>query len=252
MVITFSNRKQLPKSSRPLSRSFPRLPPSPVDRSAPVASSLHHTTSSLLLYPTRASMDRLPIALHLHQELLPLSGAGSLLLNGKGQAPSKVIGSGSGYGPPLAPEGTPLSRLVAATLYTPPAEPTPAEAAQGWAPAGGRTEYDLVCLPLTNSSWQERWERMCTISSSGTMTDVRGGINGMSSAASARDLGEDATRREAESWRAGGGFGRGEVNVTRSGQFLFTCVRGLQLSLDPVRRGSRELDRTRGRLVGAG
>lgn len=148
-------------------------------------------------------MDRLPIALHLHQELLPLSGAGSLLLNGKGQAPSKVIGSGSGYGPPLAPEGTPLSRLVAATLYTPPAEPTPAEAAQGWAPAGGRTEYDLVCLPLTNSSWQERWERMCTISSSGTMTDVRGGINGMSSAASARDLGEDATRREAESWEGG-------------------------------------------------
>lgn len=155
-------------------------------------------------------MARLPIALHLTQDLLPL-GTGS---NSQARAPSQVIGSGSGYGPPLAPEGSPLSRLVSATLYTPAAEPTPSEAAQGWTGAGGKTEYDLVCIPLTNRNWQERWDRMCTISSSGTMAD----LNMKTSSDSARNLGEDQTRREAEAWRAGGGFGRGEVNITRSGE----------------------------------
>ncbi|KAI5477106.1 hypothetical protein MNV49_006834 [Pseudohyphozyma bogoriensis] len=153
---------------------------------------------------------RLPIACHLPQELIPPSGAGSLQ-NGQARQPSKVVGTGSGYGPPMAPEGTPLSRLVASTLYTPASEPTPAEAAQGWTGAGGKTEYDLVCLPLTNGSWQERWERMCTISQSASDIHM-----GMSSAASARDLGDDSTRREAESWRTAGAFGRSEVNITRS------------------------------------
>lgn len=168
--------------------------------------------------------DRLSIANHISQELLPPTGAGSFPST-KRQNPSQVIGSGSGYGPPLAPGGTPLSRLVSDTLYTRPAEPTPAEAAQGWKPVGGRTEYDLVCLPLTNASWQERWERMCTISSSGTLADV----SGVSSAASARDLGGEQGRREAETWRAGGGFGRGEVNVTRSGECSFAT--GLERGL---------------------
>lgn len=159
-------------------------------------------------------MERLSIALHLTQELLPVSGAGSLV-NGQPKAPSKVIGSGSGYGPPLASEGTPLSRLVSSTLYVPPAEPSPVEAAQGWTGVGSRTEYDLVCIPLTNRNWQERWDRMCTISSSGTVAD----FNMRNNNSSARNLGEDQTRTEAEAWRAGGGFGRGEVNVTRSGKF---------------------------------
>lgn len=158
---------------------------------------------------------RLQIACHVPQDLIPPGAGGAA--NGRPKTPSAVVGSGSGYGPPLAPEGTPLSRLVASTLYTAAAEPTPAEAAQGWTGASGKTEYDLVCLPLTNSNWQDRWERMCTITSSATELD----LNGLSTAASARDLGEDQTRREAETWRAGGGFGRGEVNVTRSGELLF-------------------------------
>ena len=158
-------------------------------------------------------MSRLQLACHVPQDLIP-PGAGSPA-NGRAKTtPSAVVGSGSGYGPPLAAEGTPLSRLVASTLYTTPAEPTPAEAAQGWTGTSSKTEYDLVCLPLTNQNWQDRWERMCTITASATEME----LNGMSTAASARDLGEDPTRREAESWRAGGGFGRGEVNVTRSGE----------------------------------
>lgn len=161
---------------------------------------------------------RLTIALHIDQDRLPLAGAGSQ----RNQPPSRVNGSGSGYGPPLAPEGTPLSRLVSSTLYIPAAQPS-AEGEQGWVPAVGKTEYDLVCIPLTNASWQERWERMCTITSSGTVAR----LNGLATAESARNLGEEQTRREAESWRAGGGFGRGEVNVTRSGEFsLFAFFGG--------------------------
>ncbi|ORY82328.1 PRMT5 arginine-N-methyltransferase-domain-containing protein [Leucosporidium creatinivorum] len=155
-----------------------------------------------------ASGSRLPIALHIPQELLPPSGAGSLA-NGPGKAPSKVIGSGSGYGPPLAPEGTPLSRLVSATLYLPAAEPTPSEAAQGWTGAGGKTEYDLVCMPLTNGNWQERWEGMCTITASATEAEL-----GVAAALASQQ--SEAGRAEAEAWRAGGGFRRNEVNLTRS------------------------------------
>ncbi|GAA6004774.1 protein arginine N-methyltransferase [Rhodotorula paludigena] len=155
-------------------------------------------------------MERLPIALHLPQDLLPLSGSGSSTTP-RGQQPSKVVGSGAGYGPPLPADGTPLSRLVSSVLYVPPHEPTPAEAAQGWqASRGGKTEYDLVAIPLTNGNWQERWERMCTITASATEADL--GV------AAQQQLGPqaDAQRDEAESWREGGGFLRNEVNITRS------------------------------------
>ncbi|GAA6058643.1 hypothetical protein JCM10212_004054 [Sporobolomyces blumeae] len=151
-------------------------------------------------------MDRLPIALHLPQELLPLAGAGSSASTPRGLQPSAVVGSGSGYGPPLGPDGTPFSRLVSSTLYTPPREPTPAEAARGW--TGQRvekTEYDLVAVPLTNGNWQERWERMCTITASATEADL---------GTAAQQ--EEMQRAEAEMWRAGSGFLRNEVNLTRS------------------------------------
>lgn len=166
---------------------------------------------------------RLPIALHIPQDLLPLSGVGSQTNGSSTQPVSKSIGSGSGYGPPMAPEGTPLSRLVSNTLYTPSTEPTPAEAAAGWTGNAGVTEYDLVCLPLTNSSWQERWERMCTISTSGTMMDLSA-----STATSPVQGSEEWTKREAETWRAGGGFARGEVNVTRSGKSLLPRIESKQ------------------------
>ncbi|GAA5898508.1 protein arginine N-methyltransferase [Sporobolomyces salmoneus] len=151
-------------------------------------------------------LERLPIALHLPQELLPLAGAGNSPSGARGLPPSSVIGSGSGYGPPLGPEGTPLSRLVSSTLYTPPREPTPAEAARGWTGTKvEKTEYDLVAVPLTNGNWQERWERMCTITSSATEANL---------GAAAQQ--EELQRAEAENWRAGGGFLRNEVNLTRS------------------------------------
>lgn len=157
---------------------------------------------------------RLGLALHVPQELIPLAGAGS----STNLPPSRVVGTGSGYGPPIAPSGTPLSRLVSSTLYTPYVSPTPAEAALGYTAAGGeKTEYDLVCVPITNGNWHERWKRMCTISASGTEFDL-GIVQAMGT--------EDGAGREAESWRAGGAFGRGEVNITRSGESLELLVYG--------------------------
>ncbi|KAM0788221.1 hypothetical protein ACM66B_001377 [Microbotryomycetes sp. NB124-2] len=154
-----------------------------------------------------ASTSRLPIALHLTQDLLPLAGAG----NQRSTQALKVVGTGSGYGPPMPPDGTPLSRLVASTLYTTAHEPTPAEAAQGWTGATGRTEYDGVCIPLTNGNWQERWERMCTITSSATEMDLA------AQSGTTHALQQDqSSKLEAEAWRAGGGFRRNEVNLTRS------------------------------------
>ncbi|KAK4058306.1 hypothetical protein OIO90_000463 [Microbotryomycetes sp. JL221] len=171
----------------------------------------------------QASGSRLPIALHLTQDLLPLVGTG----NQRSTQALKVVGTGSGYGPPMPPEGTPLSRLVAATLYNPGHEPTPAEAAQGWTGASSRTEYDGVCIPLTNSNWQERWERMCTITSSATEVDLAA-RTGTTSALQQ----DQASKLEAEAWRAGGGFRRNEVNLTRSeeaGSLLVLASEWLEL-----------------------
>ena len=147
----------------------------------------------------------LKIALHITQEQLPLSGVGSSSKPTPPRAGGLVAGTGSGYGPPLAPEGSPLSQLVQGTLYN---------------EDRSKTEYDLVCVPLTNSSWQDRWERMCTLSTSSTTMDL--GASTQSNLENATLNGEDHTKREAEKWRAGGAFARGEVNVTRSGQSLIS------------------------------
>lgn len=173
----------------------------------------------LPLHATLANMERLPIALHLTQDLLPLNGSGTTSSSSaRGQQPSKVVGSGAGYGPPLPAEGTPLMQLVSNMLYVPPREPTPAEAAQGGWTRGGKTEYDLVAVPLTNGNWQERWERMCTITASATEADL-GALAGTAPTAQ-----EERQRWEAEFWRSGGGFLRNEVNITRSGAFLIVFL----------------------------
>ncbi|KAL7415886.1 PRMT5 arginine-N-methyltransferase-domain-containing protein [Mrakia frigida] len=60
-------------------------------------------------------------------------------------------------------------------------------------------DFDQICLSLTNSNWRTRWERLCL------------------RAADAPDDPESRrkTEEEAERWRMGGGFMRGEVTVTR-------------------------------------
>ncbi|KZW02744.1 Skb1 methyltransferase [Exidia glandulosa HHB12029] len=62
-------------------------------------------------------------------------------------------------------------------------------------------KYDVVCMPLTTEAWKTRWQEMCLTTSSGVESPV------------AR---RDAKLEErAERWRAGEGFRRDEVTITK-------------------------------------
>lgn len=196
---------------------------------------------------------RLHISLHFNQDSLPLTTttattASTTTTAGYNNNNNQPLpGTGAGYGPPLPYQGTALSRLVSNTLYhsttttTATANtnttnnPTPNEATANNNSnsnsgnnnnKGNKTEYDSITLPLANPSWQERWERMCTISTSSTLLDLN------TTAAITSTIGgggtlmeqEEWTKREAETWRAGGGFARGEVNITRSGSYSFLLL----------------------------
>jgi protein arginine N-methyltransferase 5 len=70
------------------------------------------------------------------------------------------------------------------------------------------TDYDTVCLPLTNSKWQDRWERLC-------LRPVEEELDPSSPEALKRDLEREVVDREADLWRKEGGLRREELNVTR-------------------------------------
>lgn len=69
------------------------------------------------------------------------------------------------------------------------------------------TDFDAVCIPLTNDKWQERWERLCLrpAEDDDTSPEVQ----------TARDKAREKVDREADIWRKEGGFRREEVNVCR-------------------------------------
>lgn len=94
--------------------------------------------------------------------------------------------------PPLPttphPSNSPLETAVTSTLST--------------------TDYDTVCIPLTNQHWQERWERLC-------LRPVEEELDPNSQAALTRDLAREIVDREADIWRKEGGLRRGELNVSR-------------------------------------
>lgn len=71
-----------------------------------------------------------------------------------------------------------------------------------------KTDYDVVCAPLTNSRWQERWERLC-------LRPVEEELDSTSQAAMTRDLEREVVDREADIWRKDGGLRRSELNVSR-------------------------------------
>ncbi|SCV71268.1 BQ2448_2856 [Microbotryum intermedium] len=169
--------------------------------------------------------ERLVVALHLPQELLPLSG--SRAVGGGGGTLKPNAGSGSstavqGYGPPLPVEGTPLMHLVSATLYNDPNAASndhdrPSSHSNGDGGPHGRTEYDLVALPLTNRNWQERWESMCVSMTSQSQFDLQEHAGPAKSQSQQHAQAHaQGMAFEAESWRGGGAFHRNQVNVTRS------------------------------------
>ncbi|KAJ9123690.1 hypothetical protein QFC24_003461 [Naganishia onofrii] len=90
-----------------------------------------------------------------------------------------------------------------------------------------KADYDLVCVPLANDLWRERWERLCLRApddgddEEGEGGDVFAGGAGNANAASGtkewveRERSRFETAREAEAWRTNGGFKRSELNITR-------------------------------------
>ncbi len=69
------------------------------------------------------------------------------------------------------------------------------------------SDYDAVCLPLTNERWQERWERLCLRPAEDEDASPE--------AQAARNKEREKVDREADVWRKEGGLRREEVNVSR-------------------------------------
>ncbi|WWC66577.1 uncharacterized protein I206_100480 [Kwoniella pini CBS 10737] len=70
------------------------------------------------------------------------------------------------------------------------------------------TDYDLVSLPLTNSLWQDRWERLC-------LRPVEDEDGLTPEQLEAKDKEREKVDLEADIWRRDGGLKRDEVNVSR-------------------------------------
>jgi len=86
---------------------------------------------------------------------------------------------------------------------TPPPAPTPLQTLISQTTSN--TDYDAVCVPLTNPKWQERWDRLCLRP-----------MDEDEPAPTPQSLAErEAVDREADLWRREGGLNRDELNVTR-------------------------------------
>nr|XP_019049064.1 protein arginine N-methyltransferase 5 [Kwoniella bestiolae CBS 10118]OCF27994.1 protein arginine N-methyltransferase 5 [Kwoniella bestiolae CBS 10118] len=70
------------------------------------------------------------------------------------------------------------------------------------------TDYDLVALPLTNTAWQDRWERLC-------LRPVEEDEDLTPEQLAERDREREKVDLEADIWRRDGGLRRDEVNVSR-------------------------------------
>jgi len=73
--------------------------------------------------------------------------------------------------------------------------------------------YESVCIAITTDQWKKRWGRLCLNSEAQSEEDLFAGTR--------LDDGQ-VQQRNAEIWRAGDGFQRDEVNLTKIGAFMFT------------------------------
>ena len=159
-------------------------------------SSSQHTPAVQLM---QAQQHRLSLALHYPQTSIAPSSSYSNPPNGQ---PTEPQLGGSGYGPPVLTAFTPVQKLVQDATEL-------------------RKEYDLIVLPLTTPSWRQRFERMCLVESTSQAKDTPRASNRPSRGPQATtNVSAGPSEHEAERWRAGGGFARGEVNFTRSGWLL--------------------------------
>ena len=110
--------------------------------------------------------------------------------------------------------GMPLAlHLPQSALPPPSAVPPPLTPVQQLTAQALSSDYDLVCVPLTNDLWRERWERLCLR----PIDDEEDGVTDGTRAWMERERMARQTEIEAEKWRKEGGFRRSELNVTRLG-----------------------------------
>lgn len=86
--------------------------------------------------------------------------------------------------------------------------PSPSPLQQLIAHTVAATDYDAVCVPLTNGLWQDRWERLCL-----RPADDDDSLS-LDSASSPWPQRLD-TDREADEWRKEPSLNRDECNITR-------------------------------------
>jgi protein arginine N-methyltransferase 5 len=84
------------------------------------------------------------------------------------------------------------------------------------------SDYDAICVPLTNDLWRERWERLC-LRPVDDEVDFEEAYQGRNKNSATREWLEREkrkrdTEKEAEIWRCYGGFKRTELNITRLGE----------------------------------
>ncbi|WOO84808.1 Protein arginine N-methyltransferase 5 [Vanrija pseudolonga] len=92
--------------------------------------------------------------------------------------------------------------------------PSPLQAAIG--EVISETDYDVVCLPLANDRWRERWDRLClrpVDEEEDAMLDAYSSAD--SQAATERSQARADVDREADLWRREPSLRRDECNITR-------------------------------------
>ncbi|WWC58407.1 uncharacterized protein I303_100947 [Kwoniella dejecticola CBS 10117] len=107
---------------------------------------------------------------------------------------------------PRHPIAFSLPSPVPSLPTTPRPDPSPLQ--QSISNTLSSTDYDLVSLPLTNSLWQDRWERLCLrpVDEEEELTPEQ---------SEAKDREREKVDLEADIWRRDGGLKRDEVNVSR-------------------------------------
>jgi type II protein arginine methyltransferase len=86
------------------------------------------------------------------------------------------------------------------------------------------TDYDSVCLPLTNRLWQARWDRLCLRPVEEESTDPKKSMDS--------EVEREKIDREADIWRKEGGLRRDELNMSRleeTGQMIGMAAEWLEL-----------------------
>ncbi|KAJ9115298.1 hypothetical protein QFC20_001166 [Naganishia adeliensis] len=76
-----------------------------------------------------------------------------------------------------------------------------------------KSDYDLVCVPLANDLWRERWERLCLRAPDDDEDSA--GQDGSAKDWVERERARFETAKEAEAWRSNASFKRSELNITR-------------------------------------